>query len=525
VCAAMGNPAFYPHPVAQVERRDTHISSVFLTGPWVYKIKKPVDFGFLDFSTLEKRRKYCERELRLNARLSADVYVEVATIRERGDGSLCLGQDGRVVEYAVKMRQLPDSASLRELLKTGGIRKDHMVSLGRRLSDFYEHSTRSSEIDAYGSPRSISFNMEENFRQIQPFVSRFPEPDKWEFVRQVSRSFLESRHGLFEHRVQTGRIRDGHGDLRTDHIYFHEGIQIIDCIEFNDRFRYGDVAADVSFLHMDMEHLGYSEWSRALLFAYVAAADDFQFLSLLDFYAAYRAVVRLKVACLRMREVSAAEKEALAADVRLFLSQAYRYAFQFARPTLWVFCGLPASGKSSLAQSLADALLVPLFASDRVRKKGRFHPHRQIVAYGEGMYRPEIRRHVYTHLLALAQETLRGGHSAILDATFSQRKSRDDVRQLAQDAEANVVFVECVCSESTIRQRLVQRETQQGESDARVQHLPEMLADFESLTELPTGCHVAVDTDRSPREAFLEVLSEGYAKQCEQVGKVLRKLD
>lgn len=521
LCEALADPAFYPHPVSHLERRDTHISAVFLTGTWVYKLKKPVDFGFLDFRNLKDRRHFCEQEARLNQRLSRDVYQEVVKIYETDDHRFSLEDKGRIVEYAVKMRQLPDGLSLRALLKNDKIRHAHMKKLGEMLAAFYERSNQSPQIDHYGQRDVIAFNMEESFRQLERFAGGLLEQERWEFICQVSRTFLEGRRNLFQRRVEAGRIRDGHGDLRTDHVYFYRGIQIIDCIEFNDRFRYGDVAADLAFLHMDMEHLGYGDRSRTFLAAYVDDADDPQLYSVLDFYAAYRAIVRLKVACLRWQDVGKAQQKALEKEATLYMDQAYRYAIEFSRPTLWVFCGLPGTGKSSLAEGVAKALSIPLFQSDRIRKEEQPDSHQQVVPFGQGLYSPERRHRVYARLLALAQETLKTGHSVILDATYSRRKWRDEARLLASDLDTNLIFVECLCKEETIRSRLKERETESSLSDARLEHLTQMLADFDPMTELTPEIHLTIHTDQPLRDASAGVLSEGYARKCAQVKELL----
>ena len=585
VCQAMAEPAFYPHSVSRLERIDTHISVVFLTGEWVYKLKKPVDFGFLDFTALDARRHFCEQEVRLNQRLSKSIYEGVVEIRKSSTGRFSLAGEGEVEDYAVKMRQLPEESNLkvlcerqlierqfterqiterqfleqqllgqqlleRQLLERqpydGGqcpsltqaptgieeldltdlgkeISRAHMEALGRCLADFYARSERSPEIDRFGDPEVIGFNMEENFRQMEPFVGDLVPRERWEFTRQVSRAFFKYWHDLFERRVPAGRIRDGHGDLRAEHIYFYEGIQIIDCIEFNERFRYGDVVADLAFLHMDLEHLGYPDLSQAFLASYVRRAADPQLYTLLDFYAAYRAVVKLKVNCLRLTEVEdPVERHEIRARALGYLQQAYRYALQFSRPTLWIFCGLPATGKSTLASKLADALSLSLFQSDRVRKESEGIPlsKEMVVAYDEGIYRREMRNRVYARMLALAQEQLKGGRSVILDASFSKRKWREEARQLASDLDTNFIAVECTGSEEAIRARLLEREHVSGVSDARLQHLSAMIRDFEPLTETFPETHLALSTDRPLEEAFLQLLSASYARRCIQVRRV-----
>jgi aminoglycoside phosphotransferase family enzyme/predicted kinase len=526
ICRAMADPTFYPHPVSCLERRETHISMVYLTGPWAYKLKKPVDFGFLDFRTLDARKHFCQQEVLLNQRLSHGIYEGVVPLFEDEGGRISLGGKGTLLEYAVKMKQLRENDSLHWRLQKGEILPEAMKELGRRLADFYDQCTRNSTIDHFGQAEVISFNMEENFRQIEPFVETVVPREPWEFIRQASRAFFENGGELFEKRVREGRIRDGHGDLRAEHIYFSDGIQIIDCIEFNDRFRYGDAIADLAFLHMDLAHLGHAEMSLAFLSAYAEKARDAGLYSLLDFYAAYRAIVKLKVSCLSIPTQgeqtegwSATRKQA-----ETYLNLAYRYAIQFSRPTLWVFCGLPATGKSSLAQEVAGALHLLHFQSDRFRKEeeGAFTGESHVVPLDEGLYRPEMRHRVYTRMLFAAQERLKKGRSVVLDASYSRRKDREDVRQLADDLDTNLLFIECVCPEEALRERLQQREkSAESLSDARLQHLSEMIRRFEPLEEQLPQTHLRVETDGPFSRSLMEILSGTYALQCLQVQEIL----
>ena len=522
ICQAMAAPSFYPHPVRNLERRDTHISAVFLTGDWVYKLKKPVDLNFLDFRSLSARHRFCRLEVILNQRFSRGVYHGVVAICRQESGAFVLEGPGEVVEYAVKMHQLMDQTCLKERLKQGVVTHADMEALGRFLAAFHESAARSPDIDHYGQPEVFGCNVEENFRQVEPFKEELLDTRKLELIQSVSRSFLERWHSLFDRRVAAGRIRDGHGDLRTDHIYFHQGIQVIDCIEFNERFRFGDVTADLAFLTMDMEHRGRAALGRVFLAEYVAAAKDPEVYLLLDFYATYRAMVMVKVLCFRygqVPETDATLRSTLRREIRRYLSQAYRYAVQFSRPTLWVFCGLPASGKSTLAGELSRVFGMPSFQSDWIRKRefAQMPRMESLVASGEGIYRPEITTLIYGRLLALAHEQLKQGHSVILDATYARRKWRLDALQLAHDVDVDVILVECYCSEKTLQDRLGAREHQPGLSDARLRHLPEFLTRFEPLEEISQDRHVRINTDAPMPDAFAKLLSSAYAKKCAQV--------
>lgn len=520
ILRAMSDPAFYPHDVSRIEIRQTHISAVLLTGQWVYKLKKPKSLGFLDFRKLAERRRFCRREAELNGRLSSGVYAGVVGIHEDDRGRLSFEPGGRVVEYAVKMRQLPEEANLAHLLESGCFTDDRLEALGRVLATFHAGALRSPDIDGFGDPELIRFNMEENFEQIGPYASGLLDIEKWEFIRQVSRAFWKDHHDLFRHRVRSGRIRDGHGDLRVDHVYFHDGIQIIDCIEFNDRFRYGDTALDLAFLSMDLDRLGFAEAARRLVAFYARAASDPEVYALLDFYAAYRALVRLKVACMSMAQADDRHRALLQSEVRTYLSLAFRYALSFGRPTLWVFCGLPASGKSTLAERTASALFMPVFSSDAVRKEDPGTPADSVAPFNTGLYRPLLRGRVYARLLNLAQEHLRNGSSVALDATFSESRWRQAAAELAADLRVGIVFVHCACAVETLRLRLARREGSCGASDARLHHLDDMLRSYEAFEPAPADAYLPVDTDKDPQSCLLETLSGAHSLRCRQLDRL-----
>lgn len=521
---AMSEPAFYPHDVQKVEVRETHISLVFLTGGLVYKIKKPVALGFLDFRKLADRRRFCAREVELNRRLSSGVYEGVVAIREDGNGRLSLAPRGRAVEYAVRMVQLPDQANLAAVLAEGPPTQGLLDDLGRTLAGFYASARRSEDIDAFGDPELIRFNMEENFEQIAPLAEGLVPPEQWEFVRQVCRAFWKDHRELFVQRVQAGMIRDGHGDLRADHVYFHGGVQIIDCIEFNERFRYGDAALDLAFLKMDLDRLGHPKAARSLLSIYARTSGDPGVWALVDFYAAYRALVRLKVACMSLPHADEGVRAALRRDIRGYLELAIRYALSFGRPTLWVFFGLPGSGKSTLAEMAARALSMPLLQSDAVRKEDPGFPADGVVPFNTGAYRPVVRGRVYARLLNLAQERLRQGASVVLDATFSETRWRDAAADLARDLNSGLVFVQCACSPATLRERLGRREQAPGESDARPFHLEDMLATFEPFIESLPDTHMLVDTGQGAEQCLHDILCTGHALKGRQSCRLAESL-
>jgi hypothetical protein len=522
----MSDPAFYPHPVSKLERVDTHISTVFLTGDFVYKLKKPVDFGFLDYTGLETRRRMCCVEVALNQRLSHDVYLGVVAISRVGDAYRC-GDGGTVVEYAVKMRQLPDDLCLSNLIVSGKVGPDDMQSLGRLLAEFYAGIGHDERIDSYGGREVIELNTEENFRQLAPFVGDLLRKDRFDFIMEASRGFFRDRGSYFQRRIAEGRICDAHGDLRAEHIYFLDCIQIIDCIEFNERFRYGDTAIDLAFLHMDVERLGRSDLSLAMLNGYMESSGDYGIHAMLDFYSCYRAIVKMKIACLSTTELGEGARRKLMTDRACrYLDLAFRYAVQFARPTLWAFCGLPGTGKSTCAERIGEIFGVRIIRSDDVRKEvPEFHAHGGPTSYGTGAYRLDMRGLVYGRLLLTAQEELEKGRPVILDATFSKQKWREEAVRLAQDLDANILFVECACSQAAILDRLGHRaRDHNGRSDARAEHLPGFLAEFENLDELSADRHIRIDTEGDIEANIRTILNSAYSKRRAQVERIIEQL-
>ncbi|MCG6917988.1 MAG: hypothetical protein LJE89_10615, partial [Deltaproteobacteria bacterium] len=327
ILAAFSKPDFYPHPVSAIQVEETHISTVFLTGDFVYKVKKTVDFGFLDYTTVEKRHRYCEQEVLLNKRLSKDVYLGVVPITEEPTGYKLNGS-GEPVEYAVKMRQLPKERTMLQLLRRGEFNLNMLGELVRILVRFYQGTDKGPEIDAMGSRELIWVNIEEDFVQTNPFVTTVLDRVQFSELHRRVRTFLNAQADLFDRRIKSGCIRDCHGDLRLGHIYFVDSISIIDCIEFNERFRYGDLASDLAFLAMDLDYNGFADIGHELLAAYARSADDPEIFLLIDFYKCYRAHVRCKVECLRYGagDLSAPEAGIAKARAQSYFELSWRYA-------------------------------------------------------------------------------------------------------------------------------------------------------------------------------------------------------
>lgn len=500
--AAMSRPDFYPHRPAAVEVVQTHISFIFIAGQEVYKVKKAVDFGFLDFTTLEKRRFYCDEELRLNRRLAPETYREVIPITESAAG-LRLGGDGPVVDYALWMRLLPRERMLSRLLAEGKVEPAAMDLIARKLADFHRTAETGGRIDAIGGIETIRRNQEENFQQTEAYIGVTIPQGRFAFIRDAVFAFIARHEALLNRRVAEHRIRDCHGDLHLEHICLTDPITIFDCIEFNERFRFGDVAAEVAFLAMDLDFNGYPAHAAAFVDAYVRHAGDPDLTRLLDFYRCYYAYVRGKVVGFRLQDpaIDAAQKGAAKATAARYFDLAFGYAARPERPLLIATAGLMGTGKSLLARGVAELLGAEVIRTDVVRKEMlAIDPReRHSEAFGQGIYDAGISRRTYERVLAMAKRALGEGKSVVIDASFRSRAERLAALETAGKAGVDFFLLECRAPEQTVRQRLDERQAAGTDpSDGRWEIFLAQKAGFEPVTELPESAHVVVDTAAEP---------------------------
>lgn len=293
---ALLDPKAYPDSSSGVALMQTQMSLVFLTGDYVYKVKKPVDLGYLDYTTLEKRHFFCQREVELNYRLCPDAYLGVVSITEN-KGRIQIDGKGKVIDYAVKMRYLPQERMLNVLLAGNSVSTEMITGVAKKMAEFHKAAATGPAISRYGNLDIIILDAEENFRQTAKYIGNTIPQETYQLVRRYTRAFIEANADLFRKRVAEGRIRDCHGDLHAAHVCFSKKnkICIYDCIEFNDRFRYVDVASEIAFLAMDLDRYERADLSRSFVDAYVSFSGDEELLKLLDFYKCYRAYVRGKV--------------------------------------------------------------------------------------------------------------------------------------------------------------------------------------------------------------------------------------
>jgi len=308
VVQALLEPRAYPDKPQRIELGQTQMSFVFIADDYVYKVKKPVDLGYLDYTTLERRQFFCHREIELNRRLCPDVYLSVVPITQE-KGNIVIGGQGEAIEYAVKMRRLPQEAMMDVLLTNNQVSAEMVASVAKKLADFHHRAEINATISTFGDLDTITQNTEENFTQTEKYIGVTISRDEYQRIKDYTDSFTNNNTSLFHQRVVDGRIKDCHGDLHAAHVCFTDGICIYDCIEFNDRFRYCDVASEVAFLAMDLDHYRRADLSRGFVDAYVAQSQDRELLKLLNFYKCYRAYVRGKVASFKFDDPHISEEE------------------------------------------------------------------------------------------------------------------------------------------------------------------------------------------------------------------------
>jgi aminoglycoside phosphotransferase family enzyme/predicted kinase len=504
-------PSAYPEPTSSVRFLQTHISYLFITDNFVYKIKKAVDFGFLNFTTLDRRRFYCEEEVRLNRRLCPEIYLGMVALKETATGGSFFGE-GKIIEYAVKMKRLPEERMLCRLLAENGVTAADMRKLAHKIAGFHLNAERGDEIDCYGSLETLECNWAENFSQAAAIVDMGLTKLDLSIIRSWVADFMALHAELFAERVSRGFIRDCDGDIHSENICLaNEKVYIFDCIEFSPRFRYTDTAADIAFLLMDLDYHMQTPLAEIFLDEYIKATRDNGVVQVLDFYKIYRAFVRGKVESLRRQDENIPDS-----DREVAARKAYRY-FRLARgyilrkrlrPCLIITCGLMGSGKSAIASELAFELGVEVLSSDRVRKEiaaipPTTHWH---AGYDQGIYTSSYNKATYSELRKRANKILGEGNGCIIDATFRKKHDRAQFHRLAKMLDVPFYIVETVSPEAIIRERLESRIQKPDEiSDGRWELFHRQKEEFEPVAE-NEGEHVVVDTSRGMVENIDEIL-------------------
>jgi len=512
VVQALLNPAIYPDKTTGVELIQTQMSFVFLTGEYVYKTKKPVNLGYLDYTTLEKRHFFCEQEVRLNRRLCPEPYLGVIPVT-RGKFGITLAGQGEVVEYAVKMRYLPQERLLNVLLDKEQVSADMVEAIAQKLVEFHAEAETNPAISAFGSIQGFKVTTDENFYQTQKYCGTTITPERFQRIKDYTNNTYQQKTALFNERVTKGRIRDCHGDLHAQHICFCEGVCIFDCIEFNDRFRYCDVASEIAFLAMDLDHYGRADLSRSFINAYVKMSGDSRIPELLKFYKCYRAYVRGKVDSFKYDDpyISSKEREPARDSAWSYFELAESYTRP--KPLLLITVGLAGSGKTTLSRALSKRLGLTILSSDIVRKQLASVPvnEHRFEEMDSGIYSPEFSRRTYDTLFSTARSVLEQCYPVILDASFIRAEDRRQARALAEETGADYFVIECSLDPDTTRQRLNQRLNERSVSDGRWEIYQAQKLKFDPVTEVPGNRHFVVHTAEPLESQLSQIIHRLYS--------------
>jgi aminoglycoside phosphotransferase family enzyme/predicted kinase len=515
----LGDPASYSHHPATVTLHQTHASWVFVASPYVYKIKKPVDFGFMDFTTLEKRKANCEREVTLNRRLTEDIYLGVEAISLR-DGKLQFGESstnsGEIVEWAVQMREMDARDFLSHRIREKRFDPSDLDRVIERLVEFYKKQPPLEPAKAQAAVAQMPKNIAANYKIARSLI-HIPgcvTKAAIDLIEHFTQTFEANHAQLLASRTNAGMIRDCHGDLHLEHIHLSQSaINIYDCIEFNTEFREIDVASDIAFLAMDLDFNTRSAEARSLIGKIAKALADPDLPLLANYYKCYRACVRGKVEMLRAAEqmVEKPDEVINTLTAYTYFHLALRYALTGFAPIAFVVMGKVGCGKSTLASALLGVTSFPTFSSDLTRKLlAEVNPTtRGTREERQSLYSEEMTNRVYDDLAKYALKRLNQGQCVIVDATFSRRSCRDDFNSRLKAAGFEVCWIEATAEPETIRARLKSREDKAGViSDAREEDQAMLNSLYEPPTEIAPQNFITQPTDQAEETTLAALLKE-----------------
>ena len=528
---SLQNPALYNHPTQDFEIIETHISWILLTGEYAYKIKKPVNLGFLDFSTLEKRHHYCTEELRLNQRLAPQIYLEVITITGNADAPV-LGGLGAPIEYAVKMRQFPQSAQLDRMVACGELKPTHIDQLAEVIAAFHGRTAIAEPDTLYGRPVQVHQPVMENFAQIRPHLTSATDIGQLEKLRAWSDAEFHRHEEIFKHRKNNRFIRECHGDMHLGNMALLEGsITLFDCLEFNENLRWIDVTSEIAFLIMDLNSRTQSALAWRFLNAYLQLTGDYAGLRVLRYYLVYRALVRAKVACIRLAQtlfnpaqarfnpaqarsnpaqMETSQQHPAYQQYKDYVNLAERY-IQRNNVPLIITHGLSGSGKTTHTQSLLESLGAIRLRSDVERKRLAHLPSQTRSSSGvdAGLYTAAASQRTYEYLADLARTVIQSGYPAIIDAAFLKHGPRDLFHRLADSLGVPFIILDFQAPEAVLRARITQRMHEGHDaSEADLVVLTHQLTNHEPLTGEETAYTLTITADQplAPIQAIEDMI-------------------
>jgi len=483
--AALQNPALYPHSVDGFRVIETHISWVILTGAYAYKMKKPVDFGFLNFTHLADRKHFCEEELRLNQRMAPDLYLRVVPITGAADAPVIDGE-GEPIEYLLQMREFPQTQLMAEVQARGELTDAHIDALAEQIAQFHLSIPQVPAGHPLNNADAIVAPMRQNFEQIRPLLNEKPDLQQLDALSDWTETSIARLRPLLEQRSQQGFIRECHGDLHLGNATIIDNkVVLFDCIEFNEPFRLIDIASDAAFLAMDLEDRGLKCQARRFLNGWLERTGDYSALELLSLYKAYRALVRAKVSLFRLhQEQDAVQRRVILRQYRSYANLAESYSAIPSR-FLAITHGVSAVGKSHVALRLVEALGAIRLRSDLERKRLYGEPtERHDVAVNAGIYSAEATEATYERLHSLAEAALNAGFSVVIDATYLQQSQRQAAWQVAESTGVPFIILACEAPDAVIEQWLTQRQAEGGDpSDATMAVVKAQQASREPLSE------------------------------------------
>jgi len=481
------NPDCYEHLVEQVELLHTHISWVLLAGQYAYKIKKPVKFGFLDFSDLNKRKYFCEEELRLNRRFSPEIYLAVVPITNKNT-TLKMNGNGSALEYAVKMQRFPQEARLDNMLAHHQLNPPHIDSFSQRIANFHLTAPHAPDDSSLGAADTVCKPVAENFEQIKQCIKEQTMTHRIQSLSLWAKHRHQQLSPVFEQRKALGFIRECHGDLHLANMAFiHQQATLFDCIEFNESFRWIDVMSEIAFLCMDLDDHHCSPLAWRFLNNYLSLTGDYAGLQVFNYYLAYRAMVRAKVACLQLTQtdLSATETKQTQENFKDYILLAQQYTVPRDTPLI-ITHGLSGSGKSTLTQALLEKLGAIRIRSDIERKRmfGLNALSQSEDHIKQNMYNEKSFQATYQHLADMARLIISYGFPVIIDATFLKQSQRQLCQSLAGQLQVPFIILDCQLPKHILQKRISHRLQQANDaSEANLQILDQQIATQEPLSD------------------------------------------